>query len=271
VAPALERYGLSDIVALRTLARLKAAKVSSRRIAAILDKLRQRLHEVKNPLSELKLQPDGRRIRVQFGSLTMEAESGQLLLDFADEQVRRLVELPRGLGGAAAKERKRRDAENWFQRGVELEQEGGPLEQILDAYRVALALDPELTAAMVNLGTLYFGSRELDLAEKYYQRAVETNPKYALAHFNLGNLYDECGDRSRALHHYQAALKLDAHYADAHYNLALLHQGAGEVMKAARHWRTYLRLDPLSSWAEVARRELKKIYQSAVVVGFRKN
>jgi tetratricopeptide (TPR) repeat protein len=172
---------------------------------------------------------------------------------------------------AAEKERKRRDAESWFQRGVELEQQGGPMEQALDAYRVALALDPSLTAAMVNLGTLYFAARQLDLAEKYYQRAIEINPKYALAHFNLGNLYDERGDRPRAMQHYQTAIKLDAQYADAHYNLALLHQGAGEVMKAVSHWRSYLRLDPLSSWASVARRELKKLYASAVVVGSREN
>jgi len=265
----LDAYAFSDLVALRTIVRLKSKKLPPKRIAEILEALKTRWNESQNPLSELKLTGEGRRIHVQLGSLIMDAISGQLLLDFADAQASQLLELPRGREGAREAERKHREAEHWFQKGVELEQTENSLEKALDAYRIALALDPSLTAAMVNMGTIYFSGRLLDKAEKYYRMAVEANPNYPLAQFNLGNLHDERGRTHEALKHYLAALKLDPQYADAHYNVALLYQSTGETLKAMHHWRTYLRLDPASHWTDLARRELAKLYQSTVLPGSR--
>ncbi len=98
--------------------------------------------------------------------------------------------------------------------------------------------------------------------------ALEADPDYPLAHFDLANLYDERGDRSQAIEHYQAALTISPNYADAHYNLALLYQGSNQPMKAVRHWATYLKLDPASTWANVARRELSKLRDQAVLPVF---
>jgi Tfp pilus assembly protein PilF len=122
---------------------------------------------------------------------------------------------------------------------------------------------------MVNLGTLHFNARNWREAERYYRQALEADPDYPLAHFDLANLYDERGDRAQAIEHYQAALTISPNYADAHYNLALLYQGSNQPMKAVRHWATYLKLDPASTWANVARRELAKLRDQAVVPGFR--
>ena len=90
-----------------------------------------------------------------------------------------------------------------------------------------------------------------------------------LAHFDIANLYDERGDRTHALEHYQTALRISPNYADAHYNIALLYQGSNQPMKAVRHWTAYLKLDPSSHWAGIARRELAKLRQAAVVPGAR--
>jgi tetratricopeptide (TPR) repeat protein len=54
---------------------------------------------------------------------------------------------------------------------------------------------------------------------------------------------------------------------DAHYNLALLYQNLGRTMEATRHWKTFLKLDPSSEWANIARRELKRLIESAVLPG----
>ncbi|MCC6292081.1 MAG: tetratricopeptide repeat protein [Bryobacterales bacterium] len=267
-----EAYTFTQLIALRALARLKAQKVPVARIEKTLAAIRAKLSEVKDPLTELGLHAEGKRIRVQHGRLRMDAESGQLLLDFAEEQVRRLVSFPperKEKNKDEAAQKKKREAENWFQRGLEIEQTGQALEQAMDAYRVAIALDPGLTAAMVNLGTLYFNSRQLDRAEKYYRRALEVNPKYALALFNLGNLFDEKGDRGQAQQYYLHSLKNDPNYADAHYNLALLYQATGQSLKAVKHWRTYIQLDPSTAWADVARRELQRLYSQSVVRGTR--
>ena len=113
-------------------------------------------------------------------------------------------------------------------------------------------------------------SKKFTEAEKYYRRAIECNPNYPLAHFNLAILSDEKGDRAAALCHYLTALRLDPAFSDAHYNLALLYQSSGHVMRAVRHWKAYLRADPSSSWAAIARQELEKLRQEAIVEGARR-
>ena len=153
------------------------------------------------------------------------------------------------------------------QKGLELEQNGAPLRNIIEAYQRAVSLDPHSAGALVNLGTAHYHLRSWKEAEAYYKQALEADPSYALAHFNLGNLYDEIGNPALAQHHYEAALQLHPNYADAHYNLALLSQGLGNVMKAVRHWRIYLKLDPAGAWAVIARRELDKLRKATLVPG----
>ena len=265
--PAASSYGMRQLVALQTLARLRAARVPTAKIQRAVTAVRRRLRDLTDPLTELRIYSDGSRVRVQVGGVKMESESGQILLDFDGAELQRLIALPSRERDdlTAAVRKKQREAESWFQRGVDLEQSGAPVEQAIDAYRLAIALDPSLAAALVNLGTIYFTARSWEKAEKNYRRALEANPDYPLAHFNMANLYDERGDRVRALQHYKTALKLEPSYGDAHYNLALLYQSSGQAMAAMQHWRTYLKIDPIGPWAEIARRELDKLYASTVV------
>ncbi len=161
------------------------------------------------------------------------------------------------------------EADQWFDRGLELEQTGAPYEQIIEAYQKAAELDPQSAGALVNLGTVFFNGHAWADAETQYKKALDLDPTYALAHFNLGNLYDERGDSQSALFHYHEALKQHAYYADAHYNLALLYQGMRDSLNAMRHWRAYLKLDPQSSWSHIARGELEKLESVTVVKGSR--
>lgn len=262
-------YRFQDLVALQTLARLRASGISIPQVQKALNSLRAKMRESGDPLREFRIYAEGKKIRVQVGVQRMEPESGQLLLNFDSSEMRRLVTLPRPSARESAQSsRKRRsEAEYWFQLGVSLEQSGGEVAKALEAYEVAVALDPNMAAALLNMGTLHFTAHNYERAERYYRRALEANPDYPLAHFNMGNLCDERGDKAGALHHYLNALRLQPDYADAHYNLALVYQGMGQVMKALRHWKAYLKLDPNSQWADIARRELRKLYASTVVQG----
>ena len=261
-------YSFSDLLALRTLAGLRKAKIGSSQIRRVLAALRARLREVSDPLAELKLYSEGRKIRVQVAGNKMEPLSGQLLLDFDREQIEKMLSFPKHNGEHAKSGPKRRqEAERWFEQGLELEQTGGPVEDIILAYRKAIELDPNSAGALVNLGTVYFNTRAWREAERCYQQALEVDPNYALAHFNLGNLCDEQGDRAKALSHYVAALRIQPGYADAHYNIALLYQATGQTLKAVRHWKAYLKADPNSTWAGIARRELSKLRDSTIVRG----
>lgn len=275
IAPA-DRFGFSDLLALKTLVALRDSRIPAGEIRRTLSAIRARMRDVGNPLSEMKLYSDGRKIRVQFEGRRMDAKTGQLLLDFDKAEISRLLSFPgkdrAGQVGAGASpppniQGRRAEAEMWFERGLQLEQEGAPLDEVIKTYQQALAIDPTSAGALVNLGTVYFNARAWREAERYYRDALTADPDYALAHFNLGNLFDEMGDRAKALHHYQTALRLNANYADAHYNIALLYQCVNQPLKAVRHWKAYLKLDPGSSWAAIARRELGKLRDSTIVTG----
>ena len=261
-----EHYGFKELLALRTLMRLRAAQRPVAQIARAIDALADKLGPLTDPLTDLKIYAVGRRIRVEVDGRAMEAESGQLLLNFDEVELNRLLEF-RAPDSAAAERDRRLAAERWFQRGLELEQTGAPAGQIVEAYQKALSLDPHSAGALVNLGTIHFNARNWKEAERFYLEALVADPEYALAHFDLANLYDERGNRNKAIEHYHAALRISPNYADAHYNLALLYQGANQPMRAVRHWSAYLKLDGTSHWANIARRELAKLRQSTVVPG----
>lgn len=257
-----QQYRLADLLALKTLQKLARSRLSAAQIQSVVSAVQAKIGQLEEPLRQLRIVREGKRITVVVGGQKMEPLSGQLLLDFGGEELARLVELP--ARSAPPGPSRAREAEQWFEKGLALERQGAPLEEVIAAYLRAVELDPRSAGAMVNLGTLYYHQRQWAEAEHWYRRALEAEPGYALAHYNLGNLYDELGDRTRAAAHYQQAIRLDPHYADAHYNLALLYQSTGEPMKAAHHWRAYLRLDPSSPWAAIARRELEKLREATL-------
>ncbi|HEY3739121.1 MAG TPA: tetratricopeptide repeat protein [Bryobacteraceae bacterium] len=275
-------FGFPELLALRTLMHLRTHRVSPGRIKDVLEALRLRIGDGGDPLTELRIYVDppppasGRkrmkkgkpRIRVDIAGRTMEPQTGQLLLDFKGPELDKLLAFP-GRSKRSSQDleelQHRAEAERWFERAIALERTAAPIEEVREAYEKTLELDPQSTGALVNLGTIFFNARSFVKAEKFYARAIEADPEYALAHFNLGNLYDEKGEREKAREHYERALAINPSYSDAHYNLGLLHQNMGQPMKAVHHWKAYLKLDPASTWATIARRELARLKDAAIV------
>lgn len=259
--PAAQSYSFSDLIAFKTLIKLTENRISSRRIGQALKSLREKLDWVKRPLSELRIVSDGRRIAVHVAGQKMEAISGQILFDFEAA----------GLGEVAAFPPRKpavnrtRESEVWFQKGLELEETGAPVEEAVDAYHKVLELNPGAAGALVNLGTIYYRLRKFPEAEKYYAKAVQADPSYPLAQFNLGNLFDEQNRIPEAFDHYRRALNLNPQYADAHFNLALLCERTGDALKAVHHWKAYLKLDHSGQWAEIARRQLERLRQAVIL------
>lgn len=267
LVPTQSEYRLADLLALGTLRKLAHLNLSAARIRQILSAVRRKVGELEEPLKQLRIVREGCRIAVIVGGRKMEPLTGQLLLDFDEEEIERLVNFPGARARDLSLAARAREAERWFEKGLELERARAPFDQIHQAYLKAVTLDPRSAGAMVNLGTLFFHRRMWGEAELWYRRALEVEPGYALAHYNLGNLYDELDDRETAIAHYKQAIQLDPNYADAHYNLALLYQLTGRTLEAVRHWQIYLRLDPVSPWAAIARRELEKLREATIVRG----
>lgn len=252
-------FGFRDLVALRTLKSLRESRVPNARIKESVRSLRSKLDGVEQPLSELKLWTNGRRVAVELPNVRMEAISGQLLLAFEGGSKVSVETLHRSAG--APLEECLREAEHWFQKGLALEETGAESAEIAASYRQAVELNPNAAGAWVNIGTLCYRDGDLKEAERCYREALRVAPDYALAHFNLGNICEEAGRLGESADYYEEALRLRPGYADAHYNIALVYERRGELMQAAKHWRAYLRLDSAGPWAGIARQQLSGLLQ----------
>ena len=261
LVPPLESYSFSDLIAIRTILELRGKGFRSRNIAEAVSSLRRKLDDVKQPLSELRILSDGRKIAVRVAGHKMEALTGQIVFDFEAAELGGVRDFPeRKQGGDLL-----RESEVWFQQGLDLEETGAPVEKVLEAYQKVVELNPAAAGALVNLGTIHYRQRKFGEAERYYKQAIAADPSYPLAEFNLGNLYDEQGRLPDAFHHYKRTLALNPQYADAHFNLALLCERTGDTLKAVLHWKIYLKLDRTGQWAEIARRQLERLREATVI------
>jgi tetratricopeptide (TPR) repeat protein len=72
------------------------------------------------------------------------------------------------------------------------------LTQIRALLEKAVALDPNLSAAHLQLGVLYSDQNNFSLAIPAYQKAIEGRPDLAEAHFRLAHAYSVTGEKARA-------------------------------------------------------------------------
>lgn len=232
------RFTFQDVVLLRTAHALRAAKIPPRRLLRSLRRLKEQLPATL-PLSGLRITAVGNDVAVREGGAQREVDSGQLLLDFevTCEPAGGPVAL-RPVGPAAATAE---DAEAVFARGARRDADGDRRGAERD-YRRALALDPGLADAWLNLGALLCEQGQCTDAVALFDEAVERHPGAALLHFNRAIALEDLGRDGDALASYQRCLALEPALADAHFNAARLHEKLGDARSALRHWSAYRRL-----------------------------
>ncbi|HXE89752.1 MAG TPA: tetratricopeptide repeat protein [Terriglobales bacterium] len=250
-----ESYSFFDLLQIKKLRDLSAKRVRPAVIRESLRAMQRQVAGMENPLLEAgTFSTDGRRIVFRHRGRSVEPIAGQFLLDFGTVE---------NVVPAKVKYmRPAETAEEYFARGVALEEDPGMQNQAIEAYEQAIELDPRHAAAHINLGTLHYNRRDYVQAEKHYRAAIASDPRYALAYFDLGNVLDETGRLPEAVETYKRAIQLAANYADAHYNLALAYEKLGQPRKALPHWRTYLRMDSSGPWAVHARAQIHKILEN---------
>jgi hypothetical protein len=232
------RFSFQDLIVLRTAQALAAAKVPRRRITRSVKELRRHLPE-SMPLSGLSICAVADRVVVREGGSRWQAESGQYLLAFEGDPAAgalRIIEPPPERPRAPPPA----SALDWFDRGVALEDENPEAAQL--AYAQALASDPSMLDAHINLALLLHEARQFETAERVYLDAAEACGNAPALLYNFGVLLEDMGRGSEAMETYQAALRGDPGLADCHYNLALLCEKLKKPKEAIRHMAQYRRL-----------------------------
>jgi tetratricopeptide (TPR) repeat protein len=123
-------------------------------------------------------------------------------------------------------------------------------------YRCALAIQPRMACARVNLGNMLFKTRRTSEAHLEYEQALVDDPGCAEAHYNLGYLFMERGQPRQALVCFLQAIKLDCEHADAYFMCGMALESDGDPHTARWHWKKYLELEPQGTHATIARAHL---------------
>ncbi|MEO5819247.1 MAG: tetratricopeptide repeat protein [Vicinamibacteraceae bacterium] len=126
-------------------------------------------------------------------------------------------------------------------------------EAAMAAYRQAAALDPTMTAALVNLANIHYARDRAVEAEALYDKALAIEPSSFEGQYNLGNVLHDSGRFEAAARCYRGALAIDPTYADAQFYLAVTLEKLGRSSDAKPHWVAYRRLAPNGEWVELAR------------------
>ena len=88
------------------------------------------------------------------------------------------------------------DAEDWFDDGLDFE-ENGDIDAAIEAYKQTVALDAQNVAAWINWGRLLHGRGNKREAEEIYRRAIEPCGPDPVLMFNLGVVLEDLGTHAR--------------------------------------------------------------------------
>jgi tetratricopeptide (TPR) repeat protein len=120
----------------------------------------------------------------------------------------------------------------------------GRLDQSLEHYRKALALDPNSAEAHAYLGSALASKGQLDEAIDHLRTALRTRPDVAQVHQWLGVALKQRGRTEEAGQHFREALRIAPGLAEPHLHLGLLFKQQGRLDEAGQEYRRALALDP---------------------------
>jgi tetratricopeptide (TPR) repeat protein len=139
--------------------------------------------------------------------------------------------------------------------------------------QMAVTIDPDLDAAVANLGNLYLATEQwteavpyferllnkplyrtpylahnnlgwallnlgrLEEAKRYLELAIFYNPKFCLAYNNLGRLQAQVGETREALDRFHKAAELCPNYAEPHYFLGRIYDALRSTDTAYSHFK----------------------------------
>jgi hypothetical protein len=145
--------------------------------------------------------------------------------------------------------------------------DGGPrmppqIVQMVQAYKAALAKNPNDLDANIGLGNLEFDSGQWLKAIDYYSRALAIDPKKVDVRVDRAIAYHATGDNDTARKELLRATREKPDHKNAWLNLGVVNRELGNRAEAVRAWERYLELDPNGEHAATIRQEMETLKQS---------
>ncbi len=126
------------------------------------------------------------------------------------------------------------DADAQFLLGI-AEDRAGRTDRAITALKLALARDPELSSAMLELSRIEMSQGSYVLAADYARQAIALAPDDWAAHLNLGNSLVMAGQVEEGIDAFRDAISRSPNLPGPHHNLGMLLRQRGSERSAAIH------------------------------------
>jgi tetratricopeptide (TPR) repeat protein len=263
-------YTFCDLVAVKSAKDLLAANIPLQKARKAVEHLRKALPNETNPTSRLRVCSDGETVVALADDVAFHPVSGQVVMAFTvpsfGEHIAEVLAMPR-VDPASGTPQEVTDnpteangGTTAYRHFVEAcaAEDRGDSETAEHLFRQAIDLEPNMAAALTNLGNMLYRQGEVDEARGLYERALEHDPNQPEARYNLANLLEDIGDTEAAVTELRKVCAAAPDFADAHYNLGLMLAQLGGTAQARQHLERYIELDGSSDWATHARSYLEQ-------------
>ncbi|MEJ7603916.1 MAG: tetratricopeptide repeat protein [Kofleriaceae bacterium] len=265
-------YTFCDLVAVKSAKDLLAAGMTLQKVRKNVEALRKALPEDTHPATRMRVCCDGETIVALADDVAFQPIGGQVVMAFNlptfGEHVSQVLAMPRVTPTEDGTPRVVEDnpteanggttAYRYFVEACAAE-DRGDAQQAEHLFRQAVDLEPNMAAALTNLGNLVYRKAELVEARSFYERALEHDPQQPEARYNLANVLEDMGETELAIAELRKVCAAAPDFADAHYNLGIMLAQVGGNAQARHHLERYLQLDTASDWAGHARTFLDQI------------
>ena len=273
-------YTFCDLLAVKAAKDLVATGMPLQKVRKNVDALKKALPGDTHPATKLRVCCDGETIVALADDIAFQPIGGQVVMAFNvpsfGEHVSQVLSMPRVDPNAVATRTSDSDgapqevtdnpteansgttAYRYFVEACAAEDRGDS-DTAEHLFRQAIDLEPNMAAALTNLGNLVYRQGELEEARKLYDRALEHDPSQPEARYNLANLLEDLGETDLAIAELRKVCAAAPEFADAHYNLGIMLAMVGGTAQAKQHLERYLELDAGSDWATHARVFLDQI------------
>ena len=135
------------------------------------------------------------------------------------------------------------EAQTCYEEGMACLEEG-KLDEALEKFNAAVALDPNYVEALKDRGNAYYFKGELELALKDYLKVISLAPGIWQAYNNAANVYWDQGNIQKAMEYYEKAIEANPSECLPYSNLGLLHLDIKQYSEACEYFRKIIEIEP---------------------------
>ncbi len=130
----------------------------------------------------------------------------------------------------------------------------------IENYKEILKKDPNNLQALINIGNLYFDTRQDLLAIEHYRKALALDPRNVNVRTDLAVSYRRTGDPDKAVEELKKAISMDPRHAQSRYNLGIiLIHDKKDVEGGIRAWEALLENVPNYPYRDSLKSEIARM------------